>query len=99
MAWLQSLIVIVFTFSSVSLLAEQRAPRVIIVAQNSGTEITDLLVPFSILTDAGMDVGIHSTDRGPVNLMNGIELLGLRSLDEYNELAADLGELIELRLL
>jgi putative intracellular protease/amidase len=90
MTWSKCLVLIVLVFSSLPSWAEEGVPRVVIVAQNSGTEITDLLVPFSILTDAGLDVEILSTDQGPVNLMNGMTLLGLRSLEEYSGGSADL---------
>lgn len=60
--------------------ADTTVPRAVIVAQNSGTEITDLLVPFAILSAAGINVEIVSTSPGSVNLMHGLELLNLRTI-------------------
>lgn len=90
MMWRQRLFLIALSFLPLLLEAAERMPRVILVAQNSGTEITDLLVPFAILSDAGMEVEILATEDGPVNLMNGVELLGLRTLNEHSGEAIDL---------
>jgi len=89
-AYLQHLGFIAFSLFVVLTQADEHVPRVIIVAQNSGSEITDLLVPFAILSEAGMDVEILSTEEGPVNLMNGMELLGLRTLKSYGDKRVDL---------
>jgi putative intracellular protease/amidase len=70
--------------------AHHTGARVVIVAQNAGTEITDLLVPFAILSEAGLDVEILSMTKGPVNLMNGLRLEGLRSIEEHGNAKVDL---------
>ncbi len=88
--YLQHLSFIVFLLIAVFARADESKFRAVIVAQNSGTEITDLLVPFAILSEAGLDVEILSTEQGPVNLMNGIELLGLRALKDYGDEYIDL---------
>lgn len=60
------------------------ADRVFILAQNEGTEITDLLVPFAVLSEAGVDVEIVATDRGPVSLWPSLQLKDLRTLAEVD---------------
>jgi hypothetical protein len=55
--------------------AQAAAPRVAIVAENSGAETTDLLVPLAVLRDAGVDVSVVAVAPGPVSLMPGLTIL------------------------
>jgi len=56
--------------------APTRRPLVVIVANNSGAETTDLLVPFAVLHDADVaDVRIVAVTDGPVALMPGLTIL------------------------
>jgi len=55
--------------------AQAAAPRVAIVAENSGAETTDLLVPLAVLRDAGVDVRIVAVASGSVSLMPGLTIL------------------------
>jgi len=64
------------------------AERVLLVAQNAGTEITDLLVPYAVLAEAGVDVEIVSTDPGPVSLWPSLQLTGLRTVAAVDTIAA-----------
>jgi len=58
-------------------------PRVVILANNSGAETTDLLTPFAILTDANVaDVSIVAVAPGPVALMPGLTILPDTTLAE-----------------
>jgi hypothetical protein len=44
-----------------------------LLANNSGTETTDLLIPYAVLADAGVaDVSIAAAGRAPVTLMPGL---------------------------
>jgi len=53
--------------------ADGPRPHVVIVANNSGAETTDLLTPYAILKDAGVaDVEIVASEPGPVRLMPGL---------------------------
>src|SRR5258705_12426005 len=55
--------------------AEAR-PRVVLLANASGTETTDLLMPFAVLRDAGVaDVTILAVGDGPIPLMPGLTIL------------------------
>jgi putative intracellular protease/amidase len=50
-------------------------PRVVLLANNSGTETTDLLVPFAVLRDADVaDVAIVGVASGPVSLMPALTI-------------------------
>lgn len=89
-ASIRNLMVTLLFFCSAYAWGEPTTPRVYLVAQNSGTEITDLLVPFAILSAGGVHTEILRTGAGPVNLMNGLELLNLRSLDDVSPDGADL---------
>lgn len=73
---------LVLCMTPLAVWADTAVPRAVIVAQNSGTEITDLLVPFAILSAAGVKVEIVSTSEGSVNLMHGLELLNLRTISD-----------------
>jgi putative intracellular protease/amidase len=86
----RKLVATLLLFYSALTWGDPAVPRVYLVAQNSGTEITDLLVPFAILSAGGVDTEILSTGVGPVNLMSGLELLNLRTLDEVPPDGADL---------
>ncbi|MDX2167854.1 MAG: DJ-1/PfpI family protein [Deltaproteobacteria bacterium] len=72
----------------VSLLATRPAPavekrRVVILANNSGTETTDLLTPFAVLRDADVaDVRIVAPASAPVTLMPGLTILPDATLGE-----------------
>ncbi len=57
-------------------------PRVAIITQNAGTEITDLLVPFAVLSDAGVDVQVVATSEGPVTLWPEFEMVELPTIAE-----------------
>ncbi len=70
--------------------ADAPVPRAVIIAQNSGTEITDLLVPYAILSAAGVAVEIVSTSPGSVNLMHGLALLNLRTIADLHIKSLDL---------
>ena len=56
-------------------------PLVAILAQNGGTEITDLLVPYGVIARSGAaDVQAVSTEEGPVELVPGPGLPGMKIL-------------------
>lgn len=58
-------------------------PRVVILANHSGTETTDLLIPFAVLRDAGAaDVRIVAPALAPVSLMPGLTILPDATLAE-----------------
>lgn len=84
------LLLLLLWLSPLSVWAETTVPRAVIVAQNSGTEITDLLVPFAILSASGVEVEIVSTSPGAVNLMYGLELLNLRTISDLDMDSLDL---------
>jgi len=52
-------------------LGAAREPLVVVVAQNQGTETTDFIIPFSILSRAGVRVEAVATENGPVLLHPG----------------------------
>lgn len=59
-----------------SALSAAGRPRVAILANNSGTETTDLLTPFAVLSDAGVaEVRIVAPQAAPVSLMPGLTIL------------------------
>ncbi len=63
--------------------AERSIPKVWMVAQNAGSEITDLLVPYAILSEANIEVEILATSPGDVSLVpQGPTITGLRSIDQ-----------------
>jgi putative intracellular protease/amidase len=67
--------------ASPALAAEK--PRVVILANNSGTETTDLLTPFAILRDADVaDVQIVAPALAPVSLMPGLTIMPDAALDD-----------------
>lgn len=70
--------------------AETPSPRAWLLALNEGTEITDLLVPYAVLSDAGMAVEILAAAPGSVDLMTGFEILDVRSLATVRPTAHDL---------
>src|SRR4026209_1693759 len=56
-------------------------PLVAILAQNGGTEITDLLVPYGVIARSGAaDVQAVSTEEGPAELVPGPGLAGMKIL-------------------
>lgn len=55
--------------------SERSRPLVAIVADNAGTETTDLIIPYGVLKEAGIaDVVIVSTHPGPVALMPALTI-------------------------
>ncbi len=63
--------------------AAQPLPRVAIVANNSGTETADLMVPLAVLRDAAVaEVTIAAVAPGPVTLMPGLVILPDATLAE-----------------
>lgn len=58
-------------------------PQVVLLVNNSGSETTDLLVPFAVLKDAGIaDVSIIAVESGPVTLMPGLTIRADATLAE-----------------
>lgn len=49
-------------------------PRVVLVTQHQGTEITDLLVPYALLAAAGAEVIVAATEPGRVSLWPTLSL-------------------------
>ncbi|BDA78269.1 hypothetical protein LPTSP3_g11990 [Leptospira kobayashii] len=56
---------------------------VVILADSEGTEITDLLVPFSVLKQSGFNVYILSNKKSPVTLWKGLVVLPHFSVTEF----------------
>ncbi len=70
-------------FISMPLAAADSKPKVWMVAQNAGSEVTDLLVPYAILSEADIDVEILSTSPGDVSLVpQSLTITGLRTIDD-----------------
>lgn len=64
--------------------AEAERRLVVLLADNSGTETTDLLVPHGILQRSGtVDVLIVATDDGPVNLMPALTIMPDMTVAEF----------------
>lgn len=68
------------------LLAETAGSRpVVVLAENSGTEITDFLVPYGRISEANVaDVVAVSTARGPVSLMMGPNILADETMTSFD---------------
>lgn len=66
-------------------LAHKGKPLIAIVTDNDGSETTDTVIPFAILSQwGGADVQIISTHGGPVTLMPALELSTSHSLASYD---------------
>lgn len=84
-------ILFLFSFCNTTAQAQETSSlRVAMVAQNEGTEITDLLVPFAVLSEAGIEVEVFSTTKGSVTLWPEFQLEGLRSIAAANPSSFDL---------
>lgn len=65
--------------------AHKGKPLIAIVTDNDGSETTDTVIPFAILSEwGGADVQIISTRGGPVSLMPALELATSPSLASYD---------------
>ena len=65
--------------------AGRTRPLVAIVADNAGTETTDLLVPYGVLKEADVaDVVIVSTHPGAVNLMPALRIEAEKTLEAFD---------------
>lgn len=63
--------------------AEDRT--IVVVAQNGGTEVTDFLVPYGVLSRAEVgDVRAVSTESGPVYLWPGLTIEADETVDEFD---------------
>lgn len=74
--------------------AERPRPLIAIVADNAGTETTDLIVPYGVLKEADVaDVVIVSTHPGPVSLMPALTIqpdTTMRAFDASHPAGADI---------
>ncbi|MGN8118119.1 DJ-1/PfpI family protein [Labrys sp. 22185] len=76
--------------------AKSKRPRplIVIVADNAGTETTDLIVPYGVLKEAGVaDVVIVATHPGPVTLMPALTIqpdTTMRAFDASHPAGADI---------
>jgi len=81
---LQAVIMAALTLPGIVAAAEQDTPRVLMIAQNQGTEITDLLVPFAVLSRAGIEVTVVATEPGKVELWPAFNLVNLPLLQDVD---------------
>ncbi len=59
--------------------------NIVVVAQNGGTEVTDFLVPYGVLSRAGVgDVRAVSTEAGPVSLWPGLTVEADEAIDQFD---------------
>lgn len=60
-------------------------PLVAVLAQNSGTEMTDFMVPYGVIASSGAaDVIAVSTGAGPIDFMTGVEARGDMTIAEFD---------------
>jgi len=65
--------------------AQARQPIVAVLAQNSGTEITDFLVPYGVIAASGAaDVQAVSTEDGTVKLWPGLMMLADTTIEKFD---------------
>jgi len=85
---LTMILMVTVTFVAlVAALGEARAAErtIVIVAQNGGTEVTDFLVPYGVLSRAGVgDVRAVSTEAGSVFLWPGLTVEVDETLDQFD---------------
>lgn len=70
-----------------STMSDARASErtIVIVAQNGGTEVTDFLVPYGVLSRAGVgDVRAVSTEEGAVFLWPGLTVQADETIDQFD---------------
>lgn len=81
--WTFSLMVLVTLVAVTSAYASDRS--IVIVAQNSGTEVTDFLVPYGVLSRANVgEVSAVTTEEGPVFLWPGLTVEGDETIAEFD---------------
>jgi len=76
---------LIFTLAAATGDALAQTPRVLIVASNQGTEITDLLVPFAVLSSAGAEVRVVAPQAGDVELWPALRLRVDTALEDAGE--------------
>ncbi len=65
--------------------AKHKRPLIVIVADNQGTETTDLMIPHAILQRSGMaDVVIASPAAGTITLMPALSIAAQQTLSEFD---------------
>ncbi|MCE7999488.1 MAG: hypothetical protein HEP70_11570 [Rhodobiaceae bacterium] len=68
---------------------------IVVVAQNGGTEVTDFLVPYGVLSRAGVgEVRAVSTEAGPVYLWPGLTIEADESVDAFDARKPDGADLV-----
>ncbi len=61
-------------------------PVIAVIADNRGSETTDFIIPWSVLTRSGVaDVFSVATNTGPVQLMLALKVLPDRTIDQFND--------------
>ncbi len=65
--------------------AGRSRPLIVVVAENLGAEITDFVVPYGVLKDAGVaDVRSVSTGPGPVQLRQSLKIMADQTLSQFD---------------
>ncbi|NLR98271.1 thiamine biosynthesis protein ThiJ [Rhizobium sp. P38BS-XIX] len=60
-------------------------PLIAIAADNAGTETTDLVVPYGVISDAGIaDITIVSTHQGAIDLMPALKIMPDTTMSEFD---------------
>src|SRR3546814_13165959 len=63
---------------------KRRRPLVAIVADNRGSETTDLMIPYAVLTRSGIsDVIVVAPDRSPIAMMPALSIMPQSTLGAF----------------